>query len=376
MAEAYEVEIGGQVYEVEADTPQQAATYARLLAAREQGTAQATAGAEARSNAGRGELAFMPGQRGAPTSVPVSGPEDLAELESGKRLGATTAGMAGMTALTGPGMLANPMAAVAGLAKSAAGGIAGGEVGGRLGGMFGLGEPGKAIGATVGGLAGPFVSPAKLMKAFGLGGGRGGALGSVLERLAGTQAPSAEAASVAAKKLELEAAKLAEKKLAREAATAARDRALKLAEERNALLRMRLESKAAPKAPKPRAVETEAAAPTSPAPVARNQAVTAPEASAGRVAVPASTGVPEPAADTATIVLKLQQQMGTSSGRKVVRELLAGMPSEQAAVIKKLLLRGQEHPATVLGALFDPTKSAVGRAARPGEELARLLGQI
>jgi len=213
--------------------------------------------------------------------------------------------------------------------------------------MFGLPSwTGEAVGA---------VSPARQAMKLGkllLGGAFGAGKGVAAEAAAGVEGAAVK--------------KAVEETAERAAARRLKERALDLAEKRLAQSERKLvimESRAAGKAARPPKVAVEAPTPPT-VPSAAPVAPTAPPV--------ASAPVPE----TSEIVLKLQQQMGTSEGRKVVRELISQMPKEQGDMIKKLLMRGQEHPATVLGKLFDPTKSAVGRAAKPGEELARLLGQI
>jgi hypothetical protein len=224
------------------------------------------------------------------------------------------------------------------------------------------------VGGLAGGFAGPMVGPQALLRLASAGGGKGGMLSSVLGKIFPEAAAGLEGA--AAKPLSEEASKIAADKLALETRKlAARESALEIAKERNALMRMRLEGKAVatPRVPRAPTVSPETSAPTLSPDATQPVAVTPPGPAAAADAGPEGVS---------TIVLKLQQQMGTAGGRRVVRELLAQMPKEQAAMIKGLLAKGQEHPATVLGALFDPTKSAVGAVARPGEELARLLGQI
>lgn len=163
-----------------------------------------------------------------------------------------------------------PLAALRGLAMSAAGASAGGYAGSGLGrGLEIVGAPegtsevGGTIGGLVGGVAGPVGGPLALAKILKLGGGKAGLLGQLGERVAGTGAASAEAtAAKAAATAEREAAKAAEKA----AAMKLRERALAVAEERNALLKKRLEiqaAKASGKATKagPRAVPEPVAAP-------------------------------------------------------------------------------------------------------------------
>jgi len=73
-------------------------------------------------------------------------------------------------------------------------------------------------------------------------------------------------------------------------------------------------------------------------------------------AAPAVAAVTAP--DQATIVLKLQQQMETTEGRKVVRELLNQMPKEQASQIRLLLARGQAQPGTAGATALAPAAEA------------------
>jgi hypothetical protein len=188
-----------------------------------------------------------------------------------------------------------------------------------------------------------------------------GAAKGAASGVAATEATAAKAAAASARK--------AEELALRKEALALKARQVADREARTALLRERLSGKAPLARTTPKTAQ-----PTEPiaAPAATREA-TAPDLALSPAAAAPSAAVAD---DTASIVLKLQQQMGTQSGRKVVRELLEQMPKDQAAQIKALLFRGQAHPATTLGALFDPTKSEVGRVARPGEELARLLGQI
>ena len=266
--------------------------------------------------------------------------------------------------IAGPALAAGvaaPVATAKGLALGAAGASAGGYAGKAFGqGLEHVGAPegtsevAGTVGGLAGGLAGPMGGPRVIGRILQAGGGKTGLVGRLL---GGGEASTPEAVALAAKKLELEAAKLAEKKAAREATLAYRSQMAKNAEERIALMRARLESKGA------------------------KAAATAPRVAAKPPAAnPAASGTPPaatvaPAPDTAQIVLKLQQQMGTAAGRKVVRELLQQMPKAQASQIRLLLARGQEHPATVLGALFNPAAPA-RTAGKPGEELARMLGQI
>jgi hypothetical protein len=103
---------------------------------------------------------------------------------------------------------------------------------------------------------------------------------------------------------------------------------------------------------------------------ARREAAAADALSKARQPAAAASKAIE-SADTAEIVLQLQQQMGTVEGRRVVRELLEKMPKEQASQIRLLLARREAKPATVF------TRAPEAKpAGKPGAELARLLGQI
>jgi hypothetical protein len=108
-------------------------------------------------------------------------------------------------------------------------------------------------------------------------------------------------------------------------------------------------------------------------------AVEAAAPAAGKAVAPVVVVEAAPAAaqglseETAGLVLKLQQQMGTTAGRKVVREWLSQQPPKVASEIRMLLARGQAHPATVGGGA---ARAAVTAAERPDVQLARMLGQI
>ena len=203
-------------------------------------------------------------------------PEEMPEGAAGKLA------MAGTIASLPLGVQAAgaPLAALRGLAMSAAGASAGGYAGtglGRglemVGAPEGTSETAGTIGGLVGGVAGPVGGPMALAKLLKLGGGKAGMLGQIGERLAGTGAASVEAtAAKTAATAEREAAKAAE----REAARKLRERALAVAEERNALTRQRLELRAAREAAKtapkagPRAVPK-----PEPAPAPRTEGATA-----------------------------------------------------------------------------------------------------
>ena len=321
----YRARLGDKIISIEAESPEKAALQARLRFVGQGRADEVAADANARGQAAlQGDEAYprMPLTKLEHFSPDT--PEGLINLGLG-----------------GASMAAAAPGAALGLAKDAA------IYGAAEGAEKVLGLPswmGEAVGA---------VGPAKSLGKLLLGGVFGGA------KKAATTAVSKEATEAAAKQAASRAAQAAERVALKKKSLEIAERRLVLAEQKAA----ERAAKAGISAPKPAA-----AAPKMSAPVPEPGA---PPVTPGPVAAPVAA-LP----DTAEIVLKLQQQMGTSSGRKVVRELLGQMPPAQAVEIKRLLFKGQEHPATVLGKLFDPTKSQVGKVAQPGEELARLLGQI
>lgn len=371
MAEPWEVEVGGQVYEVEADTPQQAAVLARLMAAREQGVAQAEAGAM---------------QRGAPSSAAALGPSDPGFygdpndvrniVEAGKHSG--TAKAAGPTAAilgTAP-LVAGALAAPGVTAASLGAGYLGSEIGERGGRKLEeYGAPGgtsKALGLAgglAGGIYGGIKGQALLKDLLKTGIGRGSMLGQILERAAGTEAAAGgvvaketteEAAKRAALALQKQEAEIASIRAASDKARAEAARvAAKQAQDaerhelQKQILQRRLEGKAplAPRVrstkpiPKPSAAEPE---------MLPDDAVSV---------IPESGRVPYDqkavAGDVATIAEQIQQksgmlrptEAGMVGGKKMVAEELAKLPPATRAQVEDILARGQAKPATI----YQPT---------------------
>jgi len=213
MAEIYEVEVNGQIYEVEANHPQQAAMAARLVAAREQGTQQAEAGAQARLPEPIGET-----MRRREQELKTVNPERERELELKVREGEIQGVRKGLPALASVpiagGLVMAPVATgtalLGGLVGSAVGGEAGKWVGHHLP-VVGGETAGKVLG-TVGGLAGGLVGGVKAPQIGGrklldfATGSRGGLLKALLgsgEAQATTAAREAAAAEAVTLRNEL-----------------------------------------------------------------------------------------------------------------------------------------------------------------------------
>lgn len=272
-----------------------------------------------------------------------------------------------------------------GAAKSAGGSYIGAKVGSEIGGAFGNSAAGREIGALAGGIAGPMVSPKALTQAA-MGGRH--ALAEWLVGKTVTEADRKAATAIAEhaeRRLALEAAKLAEKKAAREAMTAARARSASIAEERNALMKARLEGKAPLNRPTPKPVR-----PTpKPVPLGPTEAATPQAIPSGPTTAPTPTPVPLAPYDAeaqrnslSTIVNQLQQRMDTVEGRRMVRKLLDEMPKDQASQIRMLLAKGQAKlPPTfygkggVQGGMSRPSSKWTDEALQASAELAKMLGQ-
>lgn len=339
----FEVEAGGKTFEVEAPSMMRAQSAARLFLARQRMSEQAITGAMRRNEPFDWSSIARPGLRA---------------MEIGGQVGVPLAA----AAVAGP----------AALATGAVKGIAGAGLGfgaGRV--AEGLGAPrgtAQALGVA-GGLIGPGIGAGTLAKTAEMMGGRG-----FLTRMLESLVPAAEhkVATIAAKELsgpeaakaiELKLAQLAEKRVARETATKLAERRVSIAEERNQLLRMRLEGKAPPA---PRVAPAQAPAPS---PMAADPGATMPPTPVAVVSPPRPAPVavtataPPSSAELETIVLKIQQTATSSAERKVIREWLNQQPKEVASQIRLMLARRQAHPATVY---MKPDPSA---------ELARMLGQ-
>jgi len=234
---------------------------------------------------------------------------------------------------------------------SGAGAVAGAEGGERVGRWVGHPKAGRLVGGLAGAVYGP------------------GALRGLVSRLAGTEETAAAAAglreateratAMQAKRLEMEAAKIAERRAAREAATKLGERRAAIAEERNALMKARLEGRA-PLNP-PRAAAAPQTAPEAPAaaPVA-----VAPQVATAAEVAPVASHVTAPTGDMAQIIMKIQQAQGTATGRRIVREWLNEQPKELQSQIRLLLARGQST-----------MPSRFGQSEELSATLARMLGQ-
>jgi hypothetical protein len=335
----YEVEAGGKTFEIEAPNIKRAESAARLFVARSRMTEDATAGAQARSEAQppttREE--FM----ARAEALPQGSPEREKALNMAMRLGEPEAARTalGMTAAMGS---VGAAGGVVPFAKGAALGVAGGFAGKKA--AEAVGAPGW-VGATAGALAAPAYGP-KLVT--GMLSGKGSMLAGLLGRLvpaaeqkAATVAAKGLSGPEAAKAVEVKLAQLSEKRAAREAAQKLAERRIAVAEERNLLLRQRLEGRAAP----------------------ASQAAPQP-AQAPATADPSATMPPAP--ELEAIVLKIQQTATSPAERKVVQAWLKDQPKEVASQIRLMLARRQAHPATVY------TKPSGEDASA---DLARMLGQ-
>lgn len=291
MAEPWEVEVNGQIYEVKADTPQQAATLARLYAAREQGVGQATAGATAR-NPQPSPSEQMTERMQALKTVNPQRERDLEMMMRSKEPGAAGAalGLTGTVPLIG-GLITAPAVTAAGLA----GGYAGSEVGQRGGRQleeFGAPAGTSKVLGLVGGLGGGIYGAVKgqsvLNGLLRAGVGRGSPMGQLLERMVGAEAGAGgsvagvsteEAAKRTALTLEKQQADIAAKQAlaearkaqaARIAAKEARD--AERHELQKQLLQRRLEGKAASTTVQPKTQP-----PTAPEPIPATKGSTAAE---------------------------------------------------------------------------------------------------
>lgn len=312
----FEVEADGRRFQVEADSMGRAQGMARLYIARNRMLQQAEEGAQARSVAPAPSVSepTIPEARLTPT-------QELARA----RMGAAEK-MPGESAAIG----------LAATGAAAFPGIAAGYVAGQaLEKIPGVPPWAGEAALTAAGLA----SPGRKVLQWGLG------------KLAAATAK--EAPKIVAR----EAAEAGIKLTAREAEQLALKRkALEIAERRVAVMEQRLTRQAGQRA-------GTVVPMTQPVP-----AVT--PSVAGPVAVPASTGIPVPAADLNTIVLKLQQEMRTPGGKKVVRELLDQMPKDQASRVRLLLARGQAHPATTANGGARAAQTTIART--PEQEAAWL----
>jgi hypothetical protein len=360
MAEAFEVEVNGEVYEVQADTPQQAATFARLLAAREQGVSQAEAGAVERSNA-----------KDVGLDDPMS-PEFLALRDRAQQEGTAAAAGPALAILgTGAGIGASggivPFAIGAG--KSALGSMAGAEIGRRAGGVVGQPEAGATVGGLVGGIGGPMVGKDTLLKYLG---GRG-ALGEVLRRAVGgvdeaaaAAAPKAARGAASEATAALRAQRLQadiEAKQARAAAIAAREAR---AAEKHAvemerlkaqadLLRARATGKAPPKSPKP-VTQQPTAEPPAPS---RTATAVEPEMLPDDAVAAVVDPIPEP-----TILPKGQRAMATNLGGPARPGPAPTAPEDLEETLRRSLEAIQAQKAAAAGTVPAPAASTTGKPFR------------
>lgn len=374
----YKNSFNGHEIVLTADSPEQAATAARLYFA---GRGRANEVADQRLEEGK-QYEASPGFQPPPqersgnlfSDAAIAGTEypSAANLPDAKRNLAIGAGILA-TGGTAGAAIAHPLATATGIAGSYGGEQALGYVGRKLEGIGAPEGTGKALGA-VGGLGGGIYGAVKgrpVLDALRKAGiGRGGMLGQVIEALAPAEAG---AAAGAARTVTSEA----DRKIAQEMAK----RKLDLYE-RNVAVREAAEARRASatvKATSPRAAaaveKTVAEGGSSNSGVTANVVEAAPVKTATRSTIPKETPkaapVAELSADDATLVLKIQQQGGLKNPQ--VQEFLASQPPEVAARLEAALTRRQAHQATVLGKLFDAGKA--GPKGKPGLELARLLGQ-
>lgn len=367
----YEIEANGKTYEVEAPSIEAASQAAMQYAQPARPAASAPApqprsGGVVTDERGRAlAIPNMPLGVALDTSTPEGKINNAIMIATGVGAGIRAAG--------------GVVPFLIGAAKSAGGSYIGAKVGGEIGGAFGNPAIGREVGALAGGIAGPMVSPQALTRAA-MGGKA--ALAEWLMGKTVSEADRKAATAIAAhaeRRLELEAAKLAEKKAARQVMEQARARSAAIAEERNALMKARLEGKAPLASPRAKVPEPEIL-PASAVRVVDGPPI--PGADAVRVAPNTAPYDMQAQKDSlATIVNQLQQRMDTVEGRRVVRQLLNEMPKEQASQIRMLLAKGQAKlPPTFQGrggVKGGMTKASAwtDEALAASAELARMLGQ-
>ena len=291
----YEVEAAGKTFEIEAPNIKRAESAARLYVARSRMTEGATAGAVARSEIPSKPMPSDPAFYGDPNSVEA--------IREASRFSADVASAGPQLQMLGAGAGVGAAGGVLPFARGAALSVAGGFAGKKA--AEAVGAPGW-VGATAGALATPVYGPKLVM---GMLSGKAGLLTGLLQRIvpaaeqkAATVAAKGLSGPEAAKAVEVKLAQLAEKRTAREAAQKLAERRIAVAEERNQLLRQRLEGKALP-APKPAPAAPPVASPDATMPATPAAAV----APSRPAPVAASAPGPPSAAELQAIVLKIQQ---------------------------------------------------------------------